>query len=144
MSLSSPTTKIPRPQTSQSQRKHVDQVDPGTHGQDTTTQRSDSPREMKALASLVNRALAEAQQEQDLVSREKLFSLASVMLDALSNCRRAEKSMLEAQQAAATAKSSYEMTQRSVLEMGRLMDNKMHGVPAFLRKLAVRSSGIHQ
>ena len=96
--------------------------------------------ETKSITDAVNRAFLEAQKEPDLVAREKMLSIASVMLDALSSSRQAEKSMLEAQQAAAAAKASYELTQRSMQEMGRLINSKGHGVPALFRKLGSKSA----
>ena len=99
---------------------------------------TDSP-EVRKIANFAISAWNEASEESDMPKKERLFSMASVMLDALSNSRQAEKAMLEAQQAAAAAKNSYELTQHSILEMGRLL-SKSHNMPAFMRKLAARTS----
>ena len=95
--------------------------------------------EARKIADFAISAWNEASDEQDLSKKERLLSMASVMLDALSNSREAEKSMLEARQAAASARVSYEMTQRSITEMGRLL-GKSYSMPAFMRKFTARTS----
>ena len=107
---------------------------------DFPTRTTNLTPETKSITDAVNRALIEAQKEPDLVYREKMLSIAGVMLDAISSSRQAEKSMLEAQQAAAAAKASYELTQHSIQEIGRLISQKGHSVPAIFRKLGSKSA----
>ena len=56
------------------------------------------------------------------------------MLDAIQNSREAERSMLEAKKAADAARISYELTQHSIAEMGRLMASR--NMPSMLKKIA--------
>lgn len=79
-------------------------------------------RQTQEISTLIHRAITDATTEPDLQTRERIFSFATVMLDALQNSRQAEKSMLEAQQAADKARFSWECTQRGMMEMVNLME----------------------
>ncbi|KAF1347619.1 hypothetical protein BDV97DRAFT_203139 [Delphinella strobiligena] len=92
-----------------------------------------------ALVGITSALMEEASNEPDITKKERLISLAQVMIDTLSNSRQAERSMVAAQQAAEAAKMSYEMTQRSVLEMSKLISRSRGGMGGVLRKIAVKS-----
>lgn len=98
-----------------------------------------SDGQIQSMDAYVRCAIEESQRESNLQRKERLLSIAAVMIDAITHSRQAEKSMLEARQAAETAKASYEMIQRSVIEMGRLL-NKSHSMPTLLRRLTARGS----
>lgn len=92
-----------------------------------------------ALVDITSALMNEAGNEPDLTKKERLISLAQVMIDTLANSRQAERSMIAAQQAAESAKVSYEMTQRSVLEMSKLLSRPKGGMGGVLRKIAVKN-----
>lgn len=95
--------------------------------------------DLAAVVGATHALITEAGNEGDDVKRERLVSLAKVMMDTISNSREAERSMIVAQQAAASAKISYEMTQQSVLEMGRLITTSKGSMASVLKKIAVKS-----
>lgn len=97
------------------------------NGEDTLT----------TLVGVTHILMSEAEHSEDPAKRERLLSLAKVMLDTVSHSKEAERSMLTAQQAADSARSNYEMCQRSVLEMGRLVSGPGgKGVSGVLKKIA--------
>ncbi|GAB7351683.1 hypothetical protein MBLNU459_g2278t1 [Dothideomycetes sp. NU459] len=91
-----------------------------------------------ALTQMTLALMEEVNNEGDSPQKARMLSLAQVMLDAVSNAREAERSMLSAQQAAEAARMSYEMTQHSVVEMGRLISSSRH-MPSLLKKLAAKT-----
>ena len=96
--------------------------------------------ETQPLTDLVHQLVNEASQEKDMARRERLYSVAMVMSDAISSCTEAERNMERARQAADAAKVSYELTQFSVLEMGKLLAKSHHTMPSLLKRFAARTS----
>lgn len=94
-----------------------------------------------ALTQMTLALMEEVNSEHDGSKKARMLSLAQVMLDAVSNAREAERSMVSAQQSAEAARMSYEMTQRSVVEMGRLISSSRH-MPGLLKKLAAKTTAI--
>ncbi|KAK4989598.1 hypothetical protein LTR50_003064 [Elasticomyces elasticus] len=104
---------------------------------------SPPPNESATMTQLAMGIMEQARSESDSPKKERMLSLAQVMVNALSSVREAERSMLEAQQAAESARMSYELTQRSMVEMGRLIHSS-HSMASLLhplRKLGGRTAG---
>lgn len=76
---------------------------------------------VQAIAAFASQAWQEALHKENSFEQEKLFSLATVLLDALANAKEAERAMLEAQKAASAAEASHELTQHSLSHISRLL-----------------------
>lgn len=101
---------------------------------------ADSPcGQSTALTRMTLALMEEVNNEGDSSKKARMLSLAQVMLDAVSNAREAERSMVSAQQAAEAARMSYEMTERSVIEMARLISSSRN-MPGLLKKLAAKTA----
>ncbi|TKA81914.1 hypothetical protein B0A49_00147 [Cryomyces minteri] len=77
--------------------------------------------EVATMRKMAMRIASQARYEADTPKKELLLSFAQVMADAVTNSCETERNMYEAQKAAQQAKFSYELTQLSIKEMGRIL-----------------------
>lgn len=103
---------------------------------------SPESKEIHSMTSFATHIMAEAGKEKDMQKSERLLSLGLVMINTISSSKEAERSMIEAQSAADSAKTYSEMSQRGLVEIDRMLFSSDHpSLAVILRKLALRASG---
>lgn len=97
--------------------------------------------EVSKLREYAFKLIEEGRNEVNAVKKEQMLTLAAVVTNAISSAKEAELSMHEAKRAADMAHHSYQMTQCSLAEMGRLMaaSHNIAGMPGLIRRLATRT-----
>lgn len=91
-------------------------------------ERDSSSLAVQKIAHFATQAWQQAGNTADDARKERMFAIASVLLDALTNSKEAEKAMLEAHKAAVAAQASYAMMQHGLVEIARLLDNHANAI----------------